>query len=86
MTKAKKPAQPKAAAGKKISKTVTEQLATALPELKALLGKKEFEKRIKKAAKKLVAGLKPTTEKKKPLKIKKVIPVKKKAVKAALKK
>ena len=67
-------------------KTVTEQLDTSLTALKEALGKKEFKKRIKKAAKKLVAGIKKTQPEKAVKKVKKVIPVKKKAAKPAVKK
>lgn len=67
-------------------KTVTGQLDTALTSLKEKLGEKEFKKRIKKAAKKLVAGIKKPQPKKPVKKIKKVIPVKKKAAKPARKK
>jgi hypothetical protein len=69
-----------------LHKTVTEQLDTALTSLKEKLGEKEFKKRIKKAAKKLVAGIKRFQPKKAVKKVKKVIPVKKKAAKPALKK
>jgi hypothetical protein len=67
-------------------KTVTEQLDASLTALKEALGEKEFKKRIKKAAKKLVAGIKKTQPEKAVKKVKKVIPVKKKAVKPAVKK
>lgn len=67
-------------------KTVTEQLDTSLTALKETLGEKEFKKRIKKAAKKLVAGIKKTQPEKAVKKVKKVIPVKKKAAKPAVKK
>ena len=79
-------------AAKKIStpvngllKTVTEQLDTTLTALKETLGEKEFKKRIKKAAKKLVAGIKKTQPEKAVKKVKKVIPEKKKAAKPAKK-
>lgn len=73
--------------------TIIAQLQTALPVLKEQLGEKKFEKRIKKAAKFLVAGIKnaptkktaPVVEKAIPIKkvipVKKAIPVKKKTVK-----
>jgi hypothetical protein len=80
--------------GDKILNTVIAQLATSLTVLKAQLGEKKFSKRIKKAAKLLVAGIE-----KKPVKkviakpAKKVVskpakaaPVKKKIAKPALKK
>jgi hypothetical protein len=69
-----------------ILKTVTEQLNMSLTLLKEQLGEKEFSKRIKKAAKKLVAGIKKAPKKKVVKKSKKAIPVKKKAAKPALKK
>jgi hypothetical protein len=49
---------------KDMLKTVTEQLNTTLKPLKIQLGEKEFKKRIKKAAKKLVAGIKKVPAKK----------------------
>jgi len=67
-------------------KTVTEKLHTSLTSLKKELGDKKFEKRIKKAAKKLIAGIKKKQPKKAVKKSKKTIPVKKKAAKPALKK
>jgi hypothetical protein len=54
-------------AGEKVLKTVTEQLGNSLTSLKIQLGNKKFNKRIKKAAKLLVAGIE-----KKP--VKKIIP------------
>jgi hypothetical protein len=55
----KKPAVKKNAPGKeKILKTIKDQLSTTLSKLKEQLGEKKFEKRIKKAAKVLVAGIK----------------------------
>jgi hypothetical protein len=54
------------------------QLQTALPGLKEQLGEKKFEKRIKKAAKLLIAGFKKTSVKKENPAAKKVIPVAKK--------
>jgi hypothetical protein len=62
---------------KDILKTVTKQLNTNLTSLKIQLGEKEFKKRVKKAAKKLVAGIKKTP-------VKKIVSAAKK--KAALKK
>lgn len=67
-------------------KTVTEQLNTSLTSLKEQLGEEKFKKRIKKAAKKLVSGIKKTQPKKAVKKIKEVIPVKKKAAKPIVKK
>jgi hypothetical protein len=66
------------AASEKILKTVAEQLTISLTSLKTQLGDKKFNKRIKKAAKLLVAGIE-----KKP--VKRVIPkpAKKVAVKTA---
>jgi Fic family protein len=49
---------------KNMLKTVTGQLNLSLIPLKIQLGEKEFKKRIKKAAKKLVAGIKKATVKK----------------------
>jgi hypothetical protein len=75
-----------------ILKTVTEHLATALTALKTQLGEKKFNKRIKKAAKLLVAGIEKKPVKKViPAKIKKSVvkvtaPVKKKTAKAVSKK
>ncbi len=69
-----------------ILKRVTEQLNTSLTSLKVQLGEKKFKKRIKKAAKKLVAGIKKIPLKKAVTKSKKTIPVKKKAAKPTLKK
>ena len=66
-----------------ILETVTQQLNTSLTLLKAELGEKKFKKRIKKAAKKLVAGIKKTPVKKA---VKKAIPLKRKAAKPVLKK
>jgi hypothetical protein len=86
MSTVKKPAKKNTLPGVNILKTVTEQLNTSLTSLKAELGEKKFEKRIKKAAKKLVAGIKKTQPKKAVNKIKKVIPVKNKTAKPAKKK
>ncbi len=63
-------------------KTVTEQLNTNLTSLKIHLGEKEFTKRIKKAAKKLVAGIKKAPLKRGVPVAKKAIVVKKKAKKS----
>ena len=68
---------------KKILKTVTAQLNSSLTGLKGQLGEKKFKKRIKKAAKKLVAGIKKTPVKKTASKVKKATLLK---TKAALKK
>ena len=81
-------------AGEKILKTVTEQLHTTLTALKVQLGEKKFNKRIKKAAKLLVAGIEKKPVKKviaKPTKTvvtkpSKAKTVKKKIAKPALKK
>ena len=81
-------------AGEKIVKTVTEQLTASLTDLKAQLGDKKFSKRIKKAAKLLVAGIEkkpikkiiPKPGKKVLAKAIKAKPVKKKIAKPALKK
>jgi hypothetical protein len=86
MATEKKAAKKISTPGDILLKTVTGQLDTALTSLKEKLGEKEFKKRIKKAAKKLVAGIKKTAPKKAAKKAKKVIPVKKKAAKPALKK
>jgi hypothetical protein len=64
---------------KDMLKTVTEQLNTNLTSLKIQLGEKEFKKRVKKAAKKLVAGIKKTPLKKISANAKKATVVKKKA-------
>jgi hypothetical protein len=71
---------------KDMLKTVTEQLNTNLTSLKIQLGEKEFKKRIKKAAKKLVAGIKKTPLKKISANAKKATVVKKKAEKNLSKK
>lgn len=81
-------------ADEQILKSVTEQLHTSLTELKAQLGEKKFSKRIKKAAKLLVAGIGkkhvkkviPKPAKKAVAKTAKATPVKKKAAKPAIKK
>ncbi|GAB2837261.1 hypothetical protein [Ferruginibacter profundus] len=82
MSKEKKVTAKKVAAGTTILHTVTEQLNTSLQSLVAVLGEKKYKKRIKKAAKLLVEGIKEAAEKKAP--VKKVIPVKKKAAKKAV--
>ncbi len=63
----------------KTIQTIIVQLQTALPALKEQLGEKKFERRIKKAAKLLIAGIKKTSEKKTLIPVKKVDPVKKAA-------
>lgn len=63
----------------KLRSTVANQLNTALPTLKELLGEKKFEKRINKVAKKLVAGIKESPAKKPAIAVKKATPAKKKA-------
>ncbi len=81
-------------AGNKVLKTVTEQLAIALTSLKMQLGEKKFNKRIKKVAKILIAGIEkkpvkkiiPIQTKKAAAKKAKAKPVKKKAVQPAVKK
>lgn len=68
-------------------KEITPLLTTALAKLKDTLGEKKFEKRIKKAAKFLVHGIKPVVAKKKVVKkrlLKKA--VKKTAIPAVAKK
>ena len=67
-----------APAKENILKTIKDQLSTTLLELKDQLGEKKFGKRIKKAAKLLVAGIK-----KQP--IKKPVPVAKKTTVAVKK-
>ena len=83
MATEKKAAKKNNTPGVSFQKTVTKQLEMSLTALKEKLGEKEFNKRIKKAAKKLVAGIKKISRKKQ---LKKVIPVKKKAAKPAKKK
>jgi hypothetical protein len=61
---------------------IISQLQNALPDLKEQLGEKKFEKRIKKAAKLLIAGFKKTPVKKATPATKKVIPPTKKAAPA----
>jgi hypothetical protein len=84
MATAKKAAKKITTPGENMLKTVTEQLNTSLTSLKVQLGEKKFKKRIKKVAKKLVAGIKKTPLKKVVAKAKKAAPVKKKALKSAL--
>ena len=83
MTKVKKPIKKNTACNEKLLKTVTVQLNSSLGSLKQQLGEKKFEKRIKKAAKKLIAGIKKTPIKTKSVK---AVTVKKKAVKRVVKK
>ena len=78
MAKEKKASGKKVAGSDSILKTVTGQLTNSLNSLKADLGEKKFKKRIKKAAKTMVAGLKKSPVKK--AQGKKVV-VKKKAAK-----
>jgi hypothetical protein len=49
---------------KNMRKTISDQLYTVLSALKEHLGEKKFEKRIKKASKMLVSGIKKTPKKK----------------------
>jgi hypothetical protein len=49
---------------KNMRKTISDQLYTVLSALKEHLGEKKFEKRIKKASKMLVSGIKKTPNKK----------------------
>ena len=87
MAKEKKVTKKKAVSGKKkILKTVTAQLNSSLKTLKGQLGEKKFKKRIKKAAKKLVAGIKKTPVKKTTSKVKKATLLKSKPVKPVLNK
>jgi hypothetical protein len=87
MAKVKKTGKKNTGPGKKkILKTVTEQLNSSLTSLKGQLGEKKFKKRIKKAAKKLVAGIKKTPVKKKLVKTKKATLLKTKPAKPVLKK
>jgi hypothetical protein len=87
MSKEKKSTTKKATAGVTILHTVTEQLNTSLQSLMVIVGEKKFKKRIRKAAKLLVEGIKEAAEKKAPVKkVKKVIPIKKKAKKVVAKK
>ena len=65
MTKEKKASKKNTVSVKKKALiTVTEQLNSSLTSLKRQLGEKKFKKRIKKAAKKLVAGIKKAPVKK----------------------
>ncbi len=66
---AKKTITKKVASSKEtLIKEITPLLTTALIKLKETLGEKKFEKRIKKAAKFLVHGIKPVAAKKKVVK------------------
>lgn len=71
---------------KMLANMVTNQLNDSLTSLKVELGDKKFGKRIKRAAKKLVAGIKNKDAKKAAPKAVKAVPVKKKIVKRAVKK
>ncbi len=88
MAKEKKAGKKSTVAGENILKAVTEQLSTSLTSLKGKLGEKKFTKRVKKAAKKLVAGIDKTAPKKVAGKVKKAAPAlaKKRAKKAVVKK
>ena len=72
--------------GEKILKTIKDQLSTTLSKLKGQLGEKKFEKRIKKAAKLLVAGIKKQPVKKPVSTAKKTTVAVKKVTKTAKKK
>ncbi|WP_462249726.1 hypothetical protein [Ferruginibacter sp.] len=61
-------------------KAVTEQLNTSLTSLKVELGEKKFKKRIKKVAKKLVAGIKIPPAKKAVIKAVKIKSTNKKTI------
>ena len=76
------PKKQKSQSRKKIlAQSISTKLNTALlPTLTKLLGKKKLEKRIKKAAKILVAGIKPTPALKKKSTDPKKAPARKKAV------
>lgn len=59
-------------------KEIAAQLITALPSLKEILGEKKFERRVKKAAKQLTAGIKfkaPKKEKSKKTELKQPVKV-----------
>lgn len=86
MANTKKVVKKAANSGEKMLKIVTDQLNNSLTALKEKLGEKKFEKRIKKAAKKLVAGIEKKSAVKVVAKAAKAIPVKKKVAKPALKK
>jgi hypothetical protein len=86
MAKEKKAGKKIPSAKEKILATVKEQLTTSLTSLKSTLGEKKFKKRIKKAAKKLVAGIKNKPVKKTAVKKKATVLPKKKATKTILKK
>jgi hypothetical protein len=70
----------------KMLKTIVAQLETAFPGLKEHFGDKKFEKRINKAAKIIVEGIKQTPTKKAVPSIKKVKIAKKKTAKILSKK
>ena len=86
MSDEKKAVKKNSLPGEKLVKTVTGLLNTSLQSLKTQLGEKKFNKRIKKAAKMLVAGMGKTQAKKSAVKVKKAIPAKKKTIKPVLKK
>jgi hypothetical protein len=86
MSKEKKAIKKPDAVSQNILKTVTDQLNSSLTSLKEHLGEKKFEKRIKKAVKILVSGIKKTAAKKTANTVVKANPVKKKAAKHASKK
>lgn len=86
MSKEKKTVKKRAIAKKGILEKVTAQLNTSLTSLKVQLGEKKFKKRIKKAAKKLVAGIKKTAKNKAVTKPVKAKPVRKKTAKPSFKK
>jgi hypothetical protein len=65
---------------KNLQKTVSDQLLTVLSGLKDHLGEKKFQRRIKKASKMLVSGIKETTKKKEAATHKKSTKLKKKAI------
>lgn len=66
-----------------ILETITTQLLNGLTILREQLGEKKYEKRIKKAAKLLVEGIKKTTPKKPVAAVEKAAPKKEKATKRA---
>ena len=86
MSKVKKAPAKKAKGNAATVKSVAGQLTAALSALKSGLGEKKFKKRIKKAAKMMIAGIKATPVKKAAVKAKKAVPAKKKAVKKVAKK
>jgi len=83
MGKQKKAVNKTAPEAESILQKVTAQLTTSLSLLKDQLGEEKFEKRIRKAAKKLTSGIdkKAAVIKKSIAKVKKTTPVKKKATK-----